>query len=512
MGQSRTRKALLGFVTDVGGQIALTLVGLVAAPIILRLTSQSLYGFWVTTISILGYLALTDLGLGMSLTRFVAYLAKSGDPKALNSLISTAFFTFCVIGIIFFVIGISIAPYIPIWFKIPPKEAEIVVTAYRVAIFAGAIALPLSVFSSVVIGFQKMAVINVSNNIVSIIAIGLSIVLLLAGVGLVALPIASIFTVFIKSLVGFFYARGCYSGFKIHVSSFNRKDLRKLLSFGGYFQIGRIANTVALSTDNIVIASAMGAANVTPYVFTSKLPIMFSVTLASKLPGAIFPAMTEMFANREFEKLRQIYKRLTIFAVRMAFLAGTFIFIANPLFVSLWVGSPNYGGNILNLVFVSWVLLDTIYRGTTAIVYASGDLRNWTIATSVETVLNIVISIVLVGYLGLVGVALGTLISKALSTGFYIPYWTCRKLGLSIKDFLIKSIISPILRSIPSILITFSVSLFLPINLGWLWIVLIILVLVITNFLMFEGLALMKPSQEPWQIRLRKLILMQENY
>ena len=32
-----------------------------------------------------------------------------------------------------------------------------------------------------------------------------------------------------------------------------------MLKFGGYFQVGRVANTIALSADNVVIASILGA-------------------------------------------------------------------------------------------------------------------------------------------------------------------------------------------------------------------------------------------------------------
>ena len=512
MTQSRTKLALMGFITDVGGLVVLTVFGFIAAPIILNLTSQSLYGFWVTTISILGYLALTDLGLGLSLTRFVAFSAKKNDAKALNNVISTAFFAFCGVGLIFFIVGISISPYLPTWFKIPSKEVEQVLSAYRVAIISGAIALPLSVFGGVVVGFQKMAIININTNVISTIAIGLSIILLYSGIGLVALPLASLFTVIVKSIFGLIYARRYFPSLNIGLAKFNREDLNKLLSFGGYFQLGRVANTVALSADNIVIAGAIGADSVTPYAFTSKLPIMFSVTLASKLPNAIFPAMTEMFANNEIDKLQQTYKRLTFFAVRMAFLAGAFIFIANEQFVSLWVGNQYYGGNILNLVFVLWGLLDTVYRGTTAMVFASGDMRNWTIASIAEAILNITISITLVGSLGLAGVALGTLISKLLTTGFYTPYWVCRKINLSINDLLKKSIGYPIIRSLPSLGLTFLISLFLPLNLGWFWIMSIGLTLGVTNVFIFEGLSLLKPSADHWKIRLRKLILLQEEY
>jgi len=66
--------------------IALTTITFIAAPIILELTSQTLYGFWITTISILGYLALTDLVIGISLTCFVVSVAFKDESENMNGI------------------------------------------------------------------------------------------------------------------------------------------------------------------------------------------------------------------------------------------------------------------------------------------------------------------------------------------------------------------------------------------------------------------------------------------
>jgi len=509
---SRTENALWGFVSDVGGLVAFTIISFIASPIILKLTSQTLYGFWITIISILGYLALTDLGLGMSLVRLVVNHNLKGNSKALNDIINTTFFTFCGIGMLFLIIGISISTYLPSWFEIPQEELLLVLSTYRVAIISGALALPLSVFSSIIVGFQKMSVLNISTNIISIVGVILSIILLYLGIGLVALPLASLFTIIVGGIVNFFYSRKYFPGLKLDISAFNRADLKELFSIGGYFQLGRVSNTVALSSDNIIISGALGSGYVTPYAFTSKLPIMFSVTLASKLPNAIFPAMTDLFANNEIDKLKQIYKRLTFFAVRFAFFVGAFVYILNPQFIKLWVGQENYGGDLLNFIFVLFVIFDVIYRTTTAIVFASGDLKNYSIAASLEAILNITLSLILVGPFGLVGIVLGTLISKLLTTGFYTPYWVCRKLGLRLNHLVKKSIIPPIILSVPSICITLTFAHFLPLNIGWFWLILVGIILAITNFIMFEGISLTKSSKESWKVRLRKLVFMQEEY
>jgi len=113
----------MGFVTDFGGQVLLTVANFIAVPFILRFTSSSLYGFWVATLSVLGFLALTDLGLGISLTRLIAGSDRkeegTGDP---GGVVSTAFYAFCVVGLLFLGLGLGMAPYIRhfLWGNLPP--------------------------------------------------------------------------------------------------------------------------------------------------------------------------------------------------------------------------------------------------------------------------------------------------------------------------------------------------------------------------------------------------------
>ena len=503
---SRAKRAILGFATDLGGNALLIVASFVAAPIILRLTSESLYGFWVLTLSVLGYLALSDLGLGISLTRLVAGLTDDQDSQALNRLVSSAFFAFCAAGFVFLGVGIGVSPLIPNWFKIPQLEAVSVIPAFQIAVLSGAIALPLSIFSAIVSGFQRMAVDNTIRNLIALIAIGVSLALLFAGWGVASLAISSLFTVVASSLINFFYVRRLCPRLKINLTMVNRADLSRLLTFGGYFQLGRIANTVATSSDSIVIAAASGAAMVTPYAFTAKLAVLFSINIASKLPIAVFPAMSEMFARNQYWQLQQVFVLLTRYAARLAVISGVFIAIVNYKFVSLWVGSQYFGGPLLNAVFVYWILQDTIYRGTTAIVYASGEMRNWMIASFAEAALNLGFSILLVGPLGLVGVALGTSIGKTLTTAWYTPYWICRKIKLPIRQFIWRGVVYTVLRSTPGVLLTVWLAYVFPTNLDWGWVILVGSVAVLTNVIAFEGIELAKPSNLSLRERVRQLM------
>lgn len=504
--RGRSRQAIFAIVTDLIGSVSLAVATFAIAPIILHQTSQSLYGFWVITLSILGYLALTDFGLGVSLTRLVAGLTNSQDSVSLNRLVSSAFFSFCVAGVVFFCIGIGVSPYIPGWFSIPQPEAIRVIAAYQVAVLAGAVALPLSIYSAVLVGYQRMAVANNIRSVVSLIAIGVSLILLAAGFGIMSLALSSLFTVIVGGGITWLYVRRLCPQLTIAHHLINRGDLSRLLVFGGYFQIGRLTNAIALNSDNLVIAAAMGSAMVVPYSFTSKIALFFSVNISSKMSTAVFPALSQMFAQNKIHELQYVFIQLTRFSTRLAIVMGVFFAITNHTVVSLWVGEHNFGGPMLNAVFVFWILQDTIYRGTGVLTHASGELRNWAIVSIAEAVLNLGASLLLVGQFGLVGVALGTSIGKMLTTSWYIPYWICRRLQLSIKDYLWVGILSSALRSLPGAILTVGIAFLSPASRDWGWVILVGFVSILTNFILFEGVELAKPSSLSLPDRWRQLV------
>jgi len=332
-----------------------------------------------------------------------------------------------------------------------------------------------------------MAIDNTIRNLITILGIALSIILLYCGLSLIAIAISNLFLVLGSALINYLFIKKRLPYINIRFDLFNRNELKELLRFGSFFQIGRIANTVALSADNIVIASVLGVSKVTPYSITSKLPNLFSVNIASKLPSAVFPAISKMFEEKNYNKLGKVFIKLTTFSVRLAIMASSFVFFANKKFITLWVGENSFGGVALNFVFIYWILQDTIYRGTTALLFASGNLKKWTFASIMEAILNILLSIILAKKVGLIGVALGTSISKTLTTGILTPYFICKEINFSFRVFIVNGIFKPFAICVPGLIITWLISIILPTYLGWLWIIIIGVTILICNLVSFEG-------------------------
>ncbi len=483
----RGLQALLGLFADMGCQIIVTLSSFLLTPLVLALTSKSLYGSWQAALSILSYLAMLDVGLGFSLVRLVASVSGRRGTSGLSSVASAAFFSFGAIGAAVLSTGLIISPHIPAWFHISGREGSSVVQAYRIATIAGAVGLPLGTFNGVLVGLQRTPLAGVLRAAAALFGALLSLVLLECRFGIAALALSSLGTSVFGGIFALILAKKIQPGFSISLRLVSKEELLDLWRAAGYLQLVRIAYLIALNADALIIAVMLGASEVTPYVVTMRMATMFSIVLADKAPSAAYPALAEMYARGEYQALRRAFLTLVYYSTRLAGIGAILVACVNAAFVTCWVGTQGYGGNTLNGVFVYWVLLDTILRGSSVIPLVTGDMKTWAIASVAEAVINVASSFLLVRSFGIAGVAAGTAIARTLITGIVLPIWSCRKLDLSFRTFLGSGLVIPLVRSLPAAGVTALASFALPLWMGWYRLIAVGSLAVVANVCAFEG-------------------------
>jgi O-antigen/teichoic acid export membrane protein len=231
---------------------------------------------------------------------------------------------------------------------------------------------------------------------------------------------------------------------------------------------------------------------VTAYSVTSRLAVLASQSLASKLPNAAMPGAAELFAAGRLEALRPVFLRLTAYAVRLAVTSAAFIALANRQFVELWVGPEHYAGPWLGAVFVYWALQDSLHRGICGILFATGRIHGWTLASAVEAALNLGLSLALVGPLGLFGVALATSVARTATTAWFAPLAICRALDLGVARFLIDGVAATALRCAPACLGMWLCAAALPESLHWWRLAAVAAVGAVCQLLSFEAIVLLR--------------------
>jgi O-antigen/teichoic acid export membrane protein len=408
-------------------------IGLVLLPFNVAHLGPSAYGLWALTTSVTWFFGLLDLGYGSALVKFVAQYRALRDRLALNEIVSTVAVIFAGVGALCLTVTGLLAWRVESLFHISADQAK---TAETILWIIGAylsVRFPLSVFGAVVNGFQRYY----RNNMVSIgtsVAVALVNVLVLrAGHGLVTL-VAAITAVRLVSLAFFVWnAYRAFPGLRVRPSLFRRERLHEATSFSVYMLVLDCAAKLNYSTDTVVIGAMLNTTAVAVWTVGQRLSQLVQ-QLTNQLNDALFPLVVDSDAVQRHDRLRAIFIQGTRLSLGLAApLCLSLIVLADPL-ISSWVGT-HFSGSILPTQLLLIVVLVRISTASANLILkGTGGHQLLTYTNATTAVLNVLLSIVLIRPLGLVGVALGTLIPVTISAVVVLYPAACRRIGMPLSE------------------------------------------------------------------------------
>ncbi|WP_409193571.1 lipopolysaccharide biosynthesis protein, partial [Clostridium perfringens] len=222
------------------------------------------------------------------------------------------------------------------------------------------------------------------------------------------------------------------------------KNIRAMFlhNIGGY---------LVFSTDNILISSFINVSTVGLYSNYTMIIGQLSGLLSPVISG-IGAGVGNLIATENEEKIYEIFK--TTFFISFWIYSFATIFLYNLLepFINWWIGE----GYLLNKFVFLVVLFNFYINGMRSVIgtYKSkaGLFVQDKYMPALEGVVNLVMSLILIKYLGLVGVFLGTTISTLI-----IPFWNQPRIVY--KELLKKSV--------SKYFITYLVYLMIMLGVGW---------------------------------------------
>ena len=488
----KKRQILNGVSADIFWQFTNTLAGFVAVPIILNYINSDIYGYWLAILSTLTYFGMLDFSIGMSLTHAISSVS-SENKAILNRLVNIGFLILLLFGFAILIVGYIVSFFIDNIFNISSIYKNDILISYRLLVIGLAISFPLNAFNSILVGFNYLSLAKNIKEGVRFVGILLSIVLVISGFGVIGLAISNLFTIICTGIILLFFSKYIYfKEFVLSFKGFQKSTVKKLLSYGGLFQFGKIANAISYSADTIIIGVFLFGSEITIYTISSKLAVLFGIAFMSKLPSAFFPTLSKLFSIKDYESIQNITKNILTYTLRIAIVGSAFLYFGNISFVSLWVGPEYYAGNNLNLIFISWLFIDAFHRGTGVVIQASGNLNKWAVISFVEATINIVLSIILIKQYGLFGVAISTTIARMFTVVFYIKI-TCNLSGNSYYQFIV-GIKNSIFLSLPTVLLGLIFNYYFFNNQSWSSLTALGLLLIVVNISLFEGIKIYKSN------------------
>jgi len=224
-----------------------------------------------------------------------------------------------------------------------------------------------------------------------------------------------------------------------------------------------ISGVLIYYSDTLVIAAFLPIGLVTFFAIAASL-CEYARHVVSGISTVIMPRISALNALGGEKLERAVIGAGRIATLITAPMVATFWWRGES-FINLWMGSE-YGvpsGEILRLL-ATVVLLGGARSIAVSTIMGVNQHRFLAPLILIEGISNLILSLILVGFLGLVGVALGTLIPSMVITLGYIPRLLNKSTGVRIETFYREAWMMPLLACVPFAIGTFLVELHFPAN------------------------------------------------
>ncbi len=438
-----------------------TVLRLVSGLVLFRLTFQNLsaeaFGFYSLLWSMFGYTILLDFGLGFTAQKAVAEKMASGEIEELNKLLSTIFWSFAALALgLLLVFALAENSFLD-WIKVSAANRSEFGRAYLIFFCAMALAFPTGIFPEVLRGLQRIDLANWVTIVALLLNAGLLTWALLAHAGLALIVFISVATTLSPNIVCYFMARSRIPGFDLGLRHYQFSAVRGVLSFSVVAYLITFTNLVMSRTDQAVISFTIGVAFVTLYQAGYKASEMFGL-FSVQMQDALSPAAAQLSIQKDQAGLRELLLQgMRLTALLTTPIYGLCVVCLDPLIRILtglkhvdaetwWVGQT-----LLFATFSSLVTNSCAKR----ILMMSGWERPVLYASLVDAALNLVLSLLLVFKLGVLGVAVGTMLPTVLVGWFWLLPITARFCELTVAE-LARQVMTSILVPLGASLVTLA--------------------------------------------------------
>jgi O-antigen/teichoic acid export membrane protein len=267
---------------------------------------------------------------------------------------------------------------------------------------------------------------------------GLVLYLSYSGMSLWALALVTLGESLARNLLTFVLAlRCCNWTARIETARVDSVLLKRIAGFSGACFLISLANLFSYQIDAAVIGYFVAdpAAQIAIYgIGTHMLRLIISgigVTWSVLIPR--FSGLAEKGDSAAAIALLRTASRttgvLTVFAMVSVCVFG-------EAFLRLWINKPWVSDSYVILLIMAPGYLIALLQGpANGLLWGAGKLRLQTIMTVGEALANVCLSVLLVQWIGMYGVCIGTAVPMLLTRGLVFPYVLQRECGVSVASF-----------------------------------------------------------------------------
>ena len=408
----RSKKTLINIISSLILQILTIICGFIIPRLIISMYGSNINGLVASITHFLGFITLLDAGFGPVIKSILYKPIANNDKITIEKVLKASERIFRIISLVFIIYIIVLCIILP---TLLTNEFDSLFTTSLIVIIA------ISLFAEYYFGMTYKLYLQAEqkNYIVSMIQIGtlvlntfFTIILVYFGAKIQIVKLVSSFIFLLRPIVQNIYVKKKYNINLKNVDS----DYKIKQKWEGLAQ--HIAFVVYRNTDIAILTLFTNVIEVS--VYSVYLMIVNSIkNIVQSLAGGIDSAFGDMIAKEENKKLNKnfkIYEEYYFTISTIIFSSTLFLIVPFVTIYTKGINDTNYIRPIFAYLMVIAEFVWVIRQPYNDLVKVSGHFRETRIGAWIETISNIFVSIVLVWYFGLVGVAIGTLFAMFIRT------------------------------------------------------------------------------------------------
>jgi len=438
-------------------------LALLLTPFILAHLGVHEFGTWVVLSIFLSSSAsfnLLDFGLGSSFVKHIAEFHTHGDFARINRVLFSGLAFYSLIGLTVVAAGLLLKYPLLGLFHITGAS-----TAYSLVLLAWAVSNVAVMFLSVFRGMQRMDTSNSLEIKISIASAVGTVLFLETGLGILGLAANAFLNACFATVLTWWTLKRRIPQISIGWH-FDGKLLRSMFTYGMKMQVSQAGGFIFFRLDKLIVSRFIGIAPVSFYEVSSRLT-SFMRALPLVMISALIPATSELGARNDRAKILQTYLLASKYVAMVTVALVAFLVVEARSVITLWLGTGFESSvilvQILAIGYGANVLGGPASQTGAGVGRPEFDMHS----TVLLSVLNPILSILLVLWLGAPGAAAGTSIAFLISTTYLLLIFHRNYVKIPFRTVLLEIYVRPIAAAVCA---TAAVAVFhrlTPVLTGW---------------------------------------------
>ena len=404
-------------------------IGFLMMPFLLSYLGEENYGLWLLVGTFVGFLSVLGLGLTSAVMRFIVKDLSQGSTHGYNQTLSTSLALLIVSSALAVFISILITFLSGPLFESESLRAEFSFLIVCMGINTGLTFLesPIKAALKAEYEFTKVGTVEL---IKVVLRTGLTVMFVVYGFGLESLAYATLVSSLLSFVLLFsnFFKNKPEVKVALHLVSYSK--LKELFNYSAKSLIIWLGDMLRFTVDNLVITSFLTLSHVTFFNIPARL-ISYSVQFI----GATFSVYTPHFSNLieqgQLDELKTSFSLVLDSSLFLSSLIAFLLFSLGSDFAALWVGDYSTTEWLIYILSLN-LLLGSSQIPCILALYAFNKHEYYAKQNVIEGIFNLAISIILVRYWGVYGVALGTVLPMVVTKVFLQPMFCCQLIGYNL--------------------------------------------------------------------------------